>query len=76
MSQKSTVDLMMEDLQEQISKLSYEKALFKGVATNKEFENKQLQHELETLKKENEELKKKLEDLTTAEIIEEPQSAE
>ncbi|MBP1083510.1 hypothetical protein ACFFJQ_06975 [Bacillus capparidis] len=39
MAQKSTVDFMMEDLQEQISKLSYEKALFKGMATNKEFEN-------------------------------------
>ncbi|ALC80451.1 hypothetical protein [Bacillus gobiensis] len=76
MAQKSTVDFMMEDLQEQISKLSYEKALFKGMATNKEFENQQLQHELETLKNENEELKKKIADSTTAEIIEEPQSAE
>lgn len=37
---------------------------------------KTLKRELETLKNEYEELKKKLEGLTTAEIINEPQSAE
>ncbi|MGG3626436.1 hypothetical protein ABES25_23285 [Bacillus gobiensis] len=58
MSQKSTVDLMIDDLKLQIMNLSGDRATYRAIATNKEVENKQLKQEIETLKKEIEELNK------------------
>ncbi|PAD70892.1 hypothetical protein CHH83_01455 [Bacillus sp. 7586-K] len=58
MQQKSTVDYMIEDLQDQIKKLCGEKALFRAMAISKEQELNQLQHQLETVQKELDELRK------------------
>lgn len=58
MQQKSTVDYMIEDLQDQIKKLCGEKALFRAMAIQKEQELNQTQHQLEIVQKELDELRK------------------
>lgn len=57
MQQKSTVDYIIEDLQDQIKKLCGEKALFRAMAIQKEQELNQTIHQLESVQKELEELR-------------------
>lgn len=71
MPQKTTVDFMIEDLQEQIKTLSGEKALFRGMAIQKENELNQLRHQLENVSKELEELKNKYEEVSVETVQEE-----
>ncbi|MGG3573415.1 hypothetical protein ABES80_13150 [Bacillus gobiensis] len=75
MSQKSTVDLMIDDLKLQIMNLSGDRATYRAIATNKEVENKQLKQEIETLKKEITELKEPNEEVIEDQFLDEAKSA-
>jgi len=44
-------DLVIQDLTNQVAKLSQEKAIFYALATEKQAENEQLKKEIEELKK-------------------------
>ncbi len=57
MQQKSTVDYIIEDLQDQIKKLCGEKALVRAMAIQKEQELNQARYQLETVQKELGELR-------------------
>lgn len=57
MQQKSTVDYMIEDLQDQIKKLCGEKALFRAMAIQKDQDLNQTRQDLEAVRKEFDELR-------------------
>ncbi|MBM7605975.1 putative nuclease with TOPRIM domain [Metabacillus crassostreae] len=73
MPQKTTVDYMIEDLQDQIKVLSGDKALFRGMATQKEHELVQLRRQLDNVTSELDELKKKHEEVPVETVQEELQ---
>jgi regulator of replication initiation timing len=59
---QANVDLVIQDLTDQIAKLSQEKAIFSALATQRTAEVNQLRQENEQLKKRIEELEKQNEE--------------